>query len=151
MTDGFELRRELFLPLTPEEVFPFFSDPLNLAEITPPWMRFRVVSAPEGPLREGAEIRYRLRLRGLPLRWTSRISAWDPPRRFVDEQVRGPYSAWIHEHTFEPTSSGTLCRDHVRYAVLGGRLVERLLVRPDLERIFAHRNARLRELLAPAP
>ena len=82
---------------------------------------------------EGALIDYRLRIRGLPVRWRSRIAAWDPPRRFVDEQVRGPYRLWIHEHAFEPRAGGTLVRDHVRYSVL----LDFLVHRPDLPLLFA--------------
>jgi ligand-binding SRPBCC domain-containing protein len=85
-------------------------------------------------------------VRGVPLRWRSEITAWEPPRRFVDEQRRGPYRLWIHEHTFEALDGGrTLCDDRVRYAVPGGGLANRLLVAPDLRRIFAHRARKLRE------
>jgi ligand-binding SRPBCC domain-containing protein len=101
-----------------------------------------------GPLEEGSRIRYRLRVRGIPIGWTSLISRWDPPHAFVDEQVSGPYSTWIHEHTFEERDGGTVVRDRVDYDVPGGRLVERLFVRRDLERIFDHRKATLTTLLA---
>jgi len=130
-----------------EEVFGFFSDPGNLAAITPARLRFRIVEQPDGPLFEGAEIEYRIRVRGFPLSWRSRITAWDPPHRFVDEQVRGPYRFWIHEHLFEREAGGTIVRDRVRYGVPGGGLVDRLLVRPDLERIFDFRRDRLAVLL----
>jgi ligand-binding SRPBCC domain-containing protein len=81
----------------------------------------------------------------LPLRWRSRIAVWDPPLRFVDEQLRGPYRHWRHEHLFEEEPGGTRCRDVVEYNVLGGRLVHRFLVRPDLLKIFAYRQRALEE------
>lgn len=94
----------------------------------------------------GALIEYRLRWHGIPLRWTSRITEWEPPRRFVDEQVRGPYRMWRHEHLFEEVDGGTRVRDRVLYAVFAPDVVERLFVRRDVERIFAYRQERLREL-----
>jgi ligand-binding SRPBCC domain-containing protein len=135
-----------FLPAPVEPIFEFFSDAYELEAITPPWLQFVVMH--DGPLRItlGAQINYRLRLHGIPLRWQSRISEWDPPRRFVDEQLRGPYRQWRHEHTFEPVDGGTLCRDRVHYRVTGGWLVERLLVRRSLLRIFDYRQRRLEAL-----
>lgn len=138
------LTSELLLPGTPEEVFPFFADAGNLERITPPWLNFHLLTP--GPIAMGAGtlIDYRLRLRGLPLRWRTLISEWQPPHRFVDCQIRGPYRLWRHEHTFEPRGGQTLCRDRVTYAHRGGPLLERLLVRPDLERIWAFRREALR-------
>jgi uncharacterized protein (TIGR01777 family) len=143
---SFRIERETFVSRPLDEVFGFFSDPYNLEALTPPWLSFRVLSA-DGPLRDGALIRYGLRLRGVPFGWTSRLSSWEPPRRFVDEQVRGPYLRWVHEHTFEPADGGTIVRDVVDYDVPGGKLVQRLLVRRDVERIFDYRAARLPALL----
>jgi ligand-binding SRPBCC domain-containing protein len=127
-------------------VFRFFSDPANLGEITPPWLDFRVVGCSTPVIGEGTLIDYKLRLRGLPLRWRSRIDSWNPPHGFIDEQLTGPYRSWIHEHLFEDLGGSTLVRDRVRYSVLGGALVNRLLVRPDVERIFDYRSKRLAEL-----
>jgi ligand-binding SRPBCC domain-containing protein len=97
----------------------------------------------------GTVIDYRLWVHGVPVRWQSRISQWDPPWRFVDEQTRGPYRRWHHEHVFEAADGGTLCRDLVDYEVYGGSLINFLLVRPDLFRIFAFRQRKLRELFPP--
>jgi len=85
-------------------------------------------------MREGALIDYRIRLRGIPLRWRTRIDVWEPPHRFVDDQIKGPYRRWRHEHSFEPRDNGTLCLDRVQYAVPGGPLVDRLFVRRDVEK-----------------
>jgi ligand-binding SRPBCC domain-containing protein len=95
----------------------------------------------------GTLIDYRLRVHGMPTRWRTLISAWDPPHRFIDEQVRGPYRLWVHEHTFEACEQGTLVRDHVRYAPPGGWLIDQLFVRRDVGRIFAFRKEALRRAL----
>lgn len=100
---------------------------------------------------QGTRIDYRLRLRGVPVRWQSEITGWEPMRRFVDEQRRGPYRRWIHLHEFGEIGGVTVMRDHVRYAVPGGSLVRRLFVAPDLEKIWDYRARRLRELFAPRP
>jgi ligand-binding SRPBCC domain-containing protein len=138
-----EFKTELWLPLPPAELFPFFGDAANLDAITPPWLHFRIITPPPISMRAGTLIDYRLRVHGLPLRWRTHISAWQPPHRFVDEQVRGPYRQWIHEHTFEPRDGGTLARDVVRYAVPFDLLLHRWFVRPDIERIFEFRTAAL--------
>ena len=138
--DTHEFKSEIWLPRPVEEVFAFFSDPTNLDSITPPWLNFRMVTPRPIEMRVGTLLDYKLRIWGFPVRWRSRIIAWEPPHRFVDEQVRGPYRLWIHEHNFEPRDGGTLVRDHVRYAVPFDWLVHKLMVRPDVERIFAYRT-----------
>ena len=139
------LHREQRLSLTPDRVFPFFGDALNLEAITPPLLRFSVITPSPIPMGVGTLIQYRLRLHGIPVSWLTSIQEWEPDRRFVDVQVRGPYSLWHHTHTFEPDrSGGTIMRDHVRYALpLGpaGELAHRVFVRRDLERIFEFRAA----------
>jgi ligand-binding SRPBCC domain-containing protein len=139
------LIREQRLPGTPADVFPFFGDAVNLERITPAWLRFRVITPKPIVMSEGTLIEYRLRLHGVPLRWLTRIDVWDPPDRFVDRQLRGPYRTWVHEHTFAADGpDATLMRDRVEYALpLGalGALADALLVRRDLARIFDHRTA----------
>lgn len=145
------LEREQRLPGTPAEVFEFFGDPHNLEAITPPLLRFRVVTPAPIPMGRGALIRYRLRVHGVPVSWLTEITAWDPPQRFVDEQRAGPYALWQHTHTFEGDGDETVMRDGVRYAIgFGalGALADKLVVRRDLEAIFDHRAARVAELLA---
>lgn len=144
----FTLTNELWLPAPPWDVFPFFADAFNLERITPPMLRFRVLTAPPIAMGVGTLLDYRVRLRGIPMRWQSEITAWEPPHRFVDEQRRGPYRLWVHEHTFAAQDSGTVARDNVRYAVPGGGLVQRLVVGPDLRRIFEYRSAALREIFS---
>lgn len=144
----FILESSQWLPRPPEEIFPLYSDAFRLEELTPPLLRFRVVTPPPIEMRAGAEIEYRLRLHGIPMAWRSRITAWEPPHRFIDEQIRGPYRRWVHEHTFTPRDGGTLVLDMVEYDMLGGWLADRLLVRRDLRRIFDYRQQRLAEIFA---
>ena len=141
-----ELRSEQWISRPLREVFDFFSDARNLERITPPLLRFKVLTPEPIEMRKGLLIDYRLRVRGLPVRWRSEITAWEPPQRFVDEQRRGPYRMWWHEHAFEERDGGTLCRDVVRYSVPGGRLVQRLFVDPDVKKIFAYRSEKLAEI-----
>lgn len=134
------------LPLPRERVFPFFADAANLQVITPPEMGFRIVSPTPVAMAEGALIRYRLRLMGVPFEWLTRIAAWDPPHAFVDEQLKGPYRVWIHTHRFDDTPSGTRIDDDVQYELplypLGE--VAAPLVRLQVRRIFDYRARAIR-------
>jgi ligand-binding SRPBCC domain-containing protein len=139
-----EFKTELWLPLPPEELFPFFADAGNLDAITPPWLKFRIVTPRPIEMRPGTLVDYQLRVRGLPMRWRTLIKEWQPPHRFVDEQLRGPYRQWIHTHTFEPHDGGTLAREVVHYAVPFDFIVHALFVRRDIEKIFAFRQEALK-------
>jgi ligand-binding SRPBCC domain-containing protein len=140
----FTLRRSQVLPGTPEEVFPFFADARNLEAITPPLLRFEVVTPGEIPMRVGTLIQYRLTLRGLSLNWLTSIQDWEPSRRFVDVQVRGPYALWHHTHEFAPHGDGgTLMTDTVRYAIgwgFAGEIAARAFVHRDVAKIFEYRR-----------
>ncbi len=141
----FTLSREQSLPGRPEEVFPFFADARNLEAITPPLLRFEVVTPGEIPMRVGTLIQYRLTLRGIGVNWLTSIQEWDPPWRFVDVQVRGPYALWHHTHEFAAAPGGkdTIMRDTVRYAVgFGplGALAARAFVQRDVATIFDFRR-----------
>jgi hypothetical protein len=102
-------------------------------------------------MRAGTLIDYKLKVRGMPLRWRTRIREWQPPHRFVDEQLRGPYRLWIHEHGFEARDGGTLARDVVHYAVPLDFLVHPLFVRRDVESLFAFRQEALRKKFGGRP
>lgn len=141
----FECEQWLRRPVT--EVFPFFADARNLQAITPPWLDFEVLTPGEIEMKPGTLIDYKLRAHGVPLRWRTLICDWQPPHRFVDEQLRGPYRQWIHEHTFTEQDGGTLAQDKVLYAVPGGTPINNLFVRRDVERIFAFRRQKLAEFL----
>ena len=114
-------------------------------------MHFHVLTPRPIEMRPGTLIDYRLRVRGLPLRWRSEITTWDPPHRFVDAQRRGPYRLWHHTHTFVSRDGGTLCRDTVKYSVPFDFVAHRFFVRPDIESIFNFRQRKLRELFAEKP
>jgi ligand-binding SRPBCC domain-containing protein len=149
------LDRAQVLPGSTAECFELFADAFNLEAITPPWLGFRVVTPGPIAMGVGALIEYRLRLRSLPIRWLTRIEVWEPGRRFVDVQVEGPYRLWHHTHSFEPdapegSSSGTVMRDVVRYALpfgaIGG-LAHAAVVRRDLDRIFDFRRDAVARML----
>ena len=143
------LTAELLLAEPREEVFSFFADAHQLERITPPWLHFSVLSAPPIVMAVGTQIDYQLQLHGIPLRWKTEIADWDPPCRFVDQQLRGPYRHWWHEHTFEEVVGGTLVRDAVDYIVPFSALLHPLVVRRDLLRIFEFRQQALRREFVP--
>jgi len=142
----FTLETEIRIPAALDQAWPFFSDARNLERLTPEFLRFRMETPDPIEMGEGTLIDYRLRIRGVPIRWQSEITAWEPPYRFVDEQRRGPYRLWVHEHTFAADGDQTLARDLVHYDHFGGKLVNRILVEPDLRRIFAYRHRVLLEI-----
>ena len=143
---GYRLETTVWLPREIADVFAFFSDARNLNLITPAWIRFRIKTAMPVVMEPGLLLDYGLHLRGIPVRWQSKITAWDPPHRFVDEQCRGPYRRWVHEHLFQSKDGGTEVTDRVHYAVLGGHLVHRLFVKSDVTSIFRYRRRSLMEI-----
>lgn len=136
----FTLSSELRLPRPREEVFRFFADTFNLETITPPWLRFRVLTPGPIQMQKGTRIHYRLKLHGISILWESEITVWNPPSCFVDEQRTGPYRCWIHEHRFDEGNGETVVTDHVEYSVPGGSLVNRFFVAPNLLSIFEFRR-----------
>ena len=142
----FNFQAETCVPRPHSEVFPFFAEARNLQTLTPPWLKFEVLTPVPIVMRPGTLIDYRITVHGLPIRWRTEITAWDPPHRFVDVQLRGPYTLWHHTHTFAARDNGTLVRDLVRYDVPGGALANALFVRRDLGKIFAYRQTKLADL-----
>lgn len=147
----FELTTRVWIPRPVDEVFRFFADAHNLNVITPPFLHFRILTGAPIAMGPGALIDYRIRLRGVPISWRTRIATWEPPYRFVDEQLRGPYRLWQHTHTFASVDGGTMMDDRVQYQVLGGGLVHTLFVQRDLHRIFRYRLDALRQVFGCEP
>ena len=145
------LTTSVILPCSREELFEFFSDAFQLERITPPWLNFRILTPAPIDVKAGTLIDYKLRLRGIPIRWRTEISRWDPPYSFVDRQLKGPYLLWEHLHTFEETEQGVVVADEVHYRVPGGGLADRLLVRKELERIFNYRTQQMVAIFDQAP
>ena len=148
------LRREQWLPGTLESCFPFFSRAQNLQAITPPWMGFRFRGAPPETIETGTRIAYTIRLGGIPMGWRTRIEDWNPPVSFIDIQEAGPYKQWIHLHHLAPAGDGVLMTDVVRYRLpFGplGRLVNLVMVRNTLDRVFDHRYSVVREMIGGIP
>jgi ligand-binding SRPBCC domain-containing protein len=146
----YRLERTQIVPRSVEETFAFFADAANLEAITPPWLRFRIVTPPPTRMGQGTRIEFRLRWRGVPLRWLTRIQEWCENERFVDQQIRGPYGLWHHLHTFTPVPGGTRVADVVSYALsLGplGRLAHAVIVGRDLDAIFDYRADQIATLL----
>lgn len=137
---------ELRVPYEREEVFEFFADAHELERITPPWLHFLVLTPRPIEMYPGTLIDYKLRLHGVPIRWKTEISAWEPPYRFVDQQLKGTYKYWHHEHTFEEIEGGTLVKDCVKYGVPGGRLIHKFFVEKDLIKIFSFRQHAMWEI-----
>jgi ligand-binding SRPBCC domain-containing protein len=138
----YSLERIQRIPAPLDAVFAFFSDPANLARITPPSLSFRIHGEAPSSLSEGSRIEYRIRWGLFRLRWVTRITLWRPNAEFQDVQEKGPYAVWIHTHGFAPGDGGVIMRDRVEYALpfgVVGRLVHALAVRRQLERIFDFR------------
>ena len=142
----FRYRDELALHKPLAEVFDFFARAANLERLTPDWLRFEILTPGPIEMKVGALIDYRIKWRSIPMRWRTEIEIWDPPHRFVDRQLSGPYRLWRHEHLFEERGNGTEVIDQVEYAPFGGAIVNRLAVARDVRRIFNYRRQTLQQI-----
>ncbi len=143
------LRRTQHLQAGIDEVFSFFEDPRNLGEITPPWLRFRILRSTDPSVCLGTEIVYRLRWQVFPIRWRTRITEYEPPRRFADEMVSGPYRSWYHVHRFEVVDQGVRMTDEVRYELpfgLLGHATHKLVIQRQLNEIFDYRYRAIEQI-----
>lgn len=138
-----------FIAKKKEEIFPFFSDAGNLEEITPEILSFKVTEVSTPKIQEGTLINYKLKIHGIPIRWQTHIDEWNPPVKFVDTALKGPYSLWHHTHTFEDLGEGTLMVDRIRYALPVGYLgwiVANWTVKKDIQKIFEFRRQKISEI-----
>jgi len=144
------LERKQIIERPLREVFDFFADAGNLERITPPELNFHITTPQPIDIKKGALIDYELKLRGIPIRWKTEITEWNPPFDFVDTALKSPYKQWIHLHTFEEGDAGeTIMRDRVRYRLplepLGD--LAHFYVKKELKYIFDYRYKVIEEIL----
>ena len=145
----YTVHREQWVPRPLDEVFRFFSDASNLELLTPAWLKFKILTPPPIAVASGTHIQYRLSWHGIPLRWTTEITRWNPPHDFEDIQLSGPYKLWHHTHRFQARDSGTQLTDVVEYALpfgFLGQIAHALQVRRSVEQIFDYRYQRIEEM-----
>jgi ligand-binding SRPBCC domain-containing protein len=149
MSEIYRLQCEMLVPVAMWDAFEVFQEPGNLERITPPWLRFRMLTEiPE--MRRGACFEYQLSWLGMPMKWCSVISEYEPPFYFVDEMTKGPYAYWRHLHNFRPSEQGTIVSDLVEYSIpygFVGRAVHRCVVAKQLREIFSFRQAAILDLI----
>jgi uncharacterized protein (TIGR01777 family) len=140
---------EQWVPKSLEDVFLFFSDAKNLEVLTPDFLGFKILRKSTAEMGQGTEIEYQIKLHGIPMRWLTNIVVWEKNVRFVDNQVKGPYALWYHEHRFKRLGSGTLIQDHIRYRLpMGqlGALFGGAYVKNDVSKIFRYRQEKIKTI-----
>ena len=140
---------DIWLPRPLDEIFAFFSNAANLEVLTPPWLHFRILTPKPIAMRDGTLIDYSIRVHGIPISWQSEITNWNPPHRFIDVQRRGPYTHWVHTHSFADVNGGTRVGDSVEFDVPFA-FAAAWFVKRDVERIFAFRTEALKRTFAPS-
>ncbi len=147
----YHMETQTLLNKSLEEAFPFFANAENLNKVTPKWLKFGILTPLPIEMKVGTIVEYRLRLHGAVIRWRSEITEWDPPHKFTDVQIKGPYRFWKHEHFFTAESNRTKMIDRVEYAISGwlfAPLVHFLFVKRDLKKIFKYRERRFLEIFS---
>ncbi|MBL1214612.1 MAG: SRPBCC family protein [Ignavibacteriae bacterium] len=148
----FNIKSEQIIKLPIEKVFSFFERPENLSLITPKWLKFNILTPEPLVMKSGAIFDYQIKIFGIPNRWKTLITDYDPPYKFVDEQAKGPYKKWIHTHTFEKIEGGTLVTDNVDYDLYGGaaaKIINEIYIKHSVKSIFTYRSKVLNEILTP--
>lgn len=151
MTEHYTLDREQWVPASLDDVFAFFADAGNLERLTPQWLRFQILTPQPIQMFPGTLIDYRLHWHGMPMRWRTEITAWQPPNHFEDLQLKGPYKLWCHTHRFQAVDGGTRICDRVEYSLpfgIAGRMMHVISVRRNVERIFEFRDRKVREIFS---
>jgi ligand-binding SRPBCC domain-containing protein len=132
-----------------EEVFSFFGKAENLNIITPPELNFKILSPLPMEMKKGTLIEYKIKLSGFPFKWKTEITEWNPPYKFIDTQIRGPYRVWIHEHYFTTRDNSTIIKDIVSYLPPGWLfepVIHKLIVKKKLEHIFDYRQSKIKSI-----
>ena len=146
----YNIKFEQFIDLPIEDVFNFFSRPENLSLITPPRLKFDILTPSPIQMKEGQLIDYSLTIMYfMKLHWRTLITNYNHPHKFIDQQIKGPYSLWHHTHIFQEKNGGTLIQDEVTYAItfgLIGRLIHAIYIKYDLRSIFKYRHKILNKI-----
>lgn len=145
----YTLERKQIVSKKLSEVFPFFAKPENLEELTPPSLNFKIITPTPIEMKEGALIDYTIKISGIPQRWTTLITKFEPPHKFVDQQIKGPYSFWHHTHEFYESKEGTVLLDRVDYGLpfsFLGDIAHALFVKKQLNTIFDYRYQIIQKL-----
>ena len=140
---------QCWIPAKRKDVFTFFCNPKNLERMTPPWLHFKMTNQTTSEVGKDTEFTYKLKIHGVPIRWTSRIESWQPESEFSDIQLSGPYSKWFHMHRFKDQDGGTLMLDDVTYQPPGGWLGKILagpFIRRDIKTIFEFRERTIKQV-----
>ena len=144
-----QFQMEQWVPQPLNDIFAFFSESKNLEVLTPEFLNFKVLHQSTEKITEGTRLDYKLCLHGIPVRWQSLITNWEPDTGFSDIQAKGPYSVWRHTHEFEERNGGTLIRDKVLFKVpfgAPGELILTGLIQKDLKKIFNYRKRKIEEI-----
>ena len=145
----FQINKTQFIEKPIDVVFSFFSKPENLEKITPQYLHFEILNDSPIHMKEGLVINYKMKIRKIPVKWSSVIKSYNPPFSFIDEQIKGPYAFWYHEHKFIKEKGGTRVDDCIKYKIpfgFFGRLVNKLWVANDLEEIFNFRKNTINDI-----
>lgn len=143
------LKKEQFINKPLKEVFSFFEKPENLSEITPKNLSFKILNSTPIKMEKNALINYRIKILGIPLYWTTKITDYNPPLSFTDEQLKGPYSLWKHTHIFVECNGGTLMTDEVLYSIpygIWGEIAQKIYVKRELDNIFSFREKIIKKI-----
>ncbi len=147
----YELTDKFVVSSPLDKTWEFFSSAKNLSTITPDWLDFKITGNLPKTMKKDVRLNYTIRWMGIPIRWRTLITQWNPPYSFSDMQLKGPYSLWLHEHRFTKASENTTeCSDRVIYEVPGflvGSLMNELMIKRQLTEIFLYRRKMIREYL----
>ena len=139
----YELVKTQVIDSSIDNVFDFFAKPENLKKITPEKLSFNIITPTPITMDKGTVIDYTIRLFGIQVHWRTLITMYDPPHEFIDEQIKGPYNFWHHNHKFKEVEGGVEISDKVNYSIpmgVFGRVLHFFWIKRDLEKIFLHRK-----------